>query len=265
MEVLKPKDPFALLSSFLSRIGTAVLGFLIALLLNSGLQKMHAIHQRHQLIDSLHEESQKDLVIMDGNYKFYDAYMHWADAMENQVDIASHKGAKGLPLLLPPDWNPADLLNPNNPADLSPVSSVFSGAKDGGQLSVLSTAENRLFARVYHQHDTMLIARTAFLATIAQRQEFECEFAPGTPPCAPYLSLMSKDDLVQYNKLLAKTELASYNMQMTLDHVSGAHTAVLNGAKTDDDVLVGIRDAMVKHGRVPTNPSAEFRVQHSKK
>jgi hypothetical protein len=258
MEMTKPKDPMKALQSFMSKTGTAVFGFFLALMMNSLVNKVNAIHQRHALVDSMREESEKNIVIANANYRFYDSYMHWADNMEDRVQAQLDHPQKGpLPLSFPPDWDPSDLLDINRAGDMSPTSSVYSASKDSGLFSVLTPEESRVYARAYHQHDNMSLARAKFLDTVEKRQQFECNFSPATPPCAPYLSKMNKDDLKQYNLLLAQTELAAYNMQMTLDHVYGAHTAIMNGAKTEDDVMHGIRQAMVDHHRVPARPAVE--------
>ena len=60
---------------------------------------------------------------------------------------------------------------------------------------------------------------------------------PRNSTVPPYLSRMSKKDLDDYAGLLAKTELAAYNMQMNLDHVTGAHNAIVNGHITEEAVM----------------------------
>ena len=132
MEIHAPKNTVKTLKEFLGRIGTAVFGFLIALLLNSGVGKLNAIQQRHSLMNSLHTESQKNLVIMESNNRFYDRYMHWADGMEAEVDQVTKNPPKApLQIALPPDWNRRPS-GSQNAADMSPTSTVYTASKDSG-------------------------------------------------------------------------------------------------------------------------------------
>jgi hypothetical protein len=60
---------------------------------------------------------------------------------------------------------------------------------------------------------------------------------------------MTKDQRDDYDALLAKNALASYDMKVRLDHISGANQAVLNGATNEDDVINGIKESLVEHRR----------------
>jgi len=251
MEVHQPEHPMHSWKDFMNHMFTLTLGLLLALALEAGAEKMHRMDERHQLEDELRMEAQRNEVIAAGDYVYYDAVIRWTLATQQALD-GLHGGTSAA---TPTYQQPPSQIN-----DLSPSSAVWIAAKDSGLLAVLPRAEAQLYARVYHQHDTMETFHQRYRDTLFERESFECRFSRGTYPCAPNLSSMDDADRKEYSGLLAKNAVAAFDMKLRIDHVSGADQAVLHGAKTEDDVIRGI-DAMLQRPRnaqgLETTPAAQ--------
>jgi len=88
MDVHAPHAPLHTWKDFWIHLGTITIGLLIAIGLEQSVEWMHHLHQRHVLEADLREEARKNLILMDIDYKYFDAMRPWMDAMRKNVDDA---------------------------------------------------------------------------------------------------------------------------------------------------------------------------------
>jgi hypothetical protein len=242
MEVHQPDHPLHSWGDFLNHMATLTLGLLLALLLEAGAERMHHLNERHDLEDELRQEAVNNQKILEADYRFYDGSIAWSLAMQSDLSaLAAGSKKDAFVYRLPPDQT----------ADVSPSQAVWTAAKDSGEIALLPRAEAQMYARVYHQHDTMLEFHQKFRDVLFERESFECAFSVNRYPCAPDLSHLNAQDRQKYFGLLAAAAIASYDMKLRIDHVYGADTAVLGGAQSEDDVLKSIEDTVIRHRRTP--------------
>ena len=94
---------------FWIHLGTITLGLLIAIGLEQTVEYVHHLHQRHQLEEDLRAEAEKNLAIMDDDYRYFDALLAQVAANRERVDAmrAGGKGQADLSSLQKPSrqWN----------------------------------------------------------------------------------------------------------------------------------------------------------------
>src|SRR5665213_331052 len=217
---------------FWIHLGTITLGLLIAISLEQSVEWVHHLQQRHQLEADLHAEAEKNLAIMDGDYRYCDLEMAFLAANRERVDTmrASH-GRTRLAYLPFSDPNASG-------AGLSaPLASVWTTAKESQSVALLPREEARFYDRVYRQHDIYMPASDRHGELGAEMRAFEAQFAatPKNPwdPIYPDLSRMSAEQLDQESALLTRAWVAIDAIRSRLDYFYAAETAVLQGGTGD--------------------------------
>jgi len=94
MDVHPPHAPLHTWKDFWIHLGTITIGLLIAIGLEQSVEALHHLHQRRALEADLREEARKNLILMDIDYKYFDAVRPWLDAMRKNVDDARTKWRK---------------------------------------------------------------------------------------------------------------------------------------------------------------------------
>ena len=221
---------------FWIHLGTITLGLLIAISLEQSVEWLHHLHQRHQLEEDLHAEAQKNLAIMDDDYRYYDLLMANITANRERVD-AMREGHGKVKLSYIPFKNP----HANGVGSKSPQASVWTTAKESELVALLPRDEAKFYDRVYRQFDLYTEFLTREREVADELGSFQVRFAP-TPkvpsdPINPELSRMSPEQLDQEAVLLAKLWYADRGVRGRLDYFYGAESALLHGGASDEDIV----------------------------
>jgi hypothetical protein len=217
---------------FWIHLGTIALGLLIALGLEQGVEWMHHLHQRHQLEQDLHAEAEKNLAIMDGDYRYCDVRMAYIAANRERVDAMRDGHGK---------VKVSYIAYQGGTTLASPLASVWTTAKESQLVALLPREQARFYDRVYRQYDIYMTAHENQAEAGVELFNFEAQFAaiPKKPwdPIYPDISRMSAGQLDQESALLTKMWLALDRMRARLDYFYKAESTVLHGGATDRDVL----------------------------
>ena len=223
---------------FWIHLGTITLGLLIAISLEQSVEWLHHLHQRHQLEDDLHAEAEKNLAIMDDDYRYFDVLLAQVAANRERVDAMRAGGGK-VKLSYLPFNNP----HASGVGSTTPLASVWTTAKESELVALLPREEARFYDRVYRQYDIYMTATEHQQESAMEMKSFEAQFA-ATPqvPWAwlttyPDLSRMSAAQLDQESALLTKFWMATSAVRTRLDFFSTVESAVLRGGVSDQDVL----------------------------
>lgn len=235
IDVHAPHGGIGTWKDFWIHLGTIALGLLIAIGLEQTVEWIHHLHQRRQLQEDLHAEAEKNLAIMDDDYRYFDASMAWIAENRERVDAmrAGH-GKVRLSYLPVPPYLDALKLN-------APLASVWTTAKEGQLVALLPREQARFYDRVYRQLDTYEKAQSMQAETSIEVRNFEAQFSaiPKKPwgRSYPDLSRMSPEQLDRESALLIEQWAALARVRNRLDYFYAVESAVLHGAATDSDVL----------------------------
>jgi len=218
---------------FWIHLGTITLGLLIAISLE---QSVEWLHHLHQLESDLHAEAEKNLAIMDDDYRFFDASMAQIAANRERVDAMRASGGK-IKLSYLPFKNP----HANGVGSTTPLASVWTTAKESELVGLLPREEAKFYGRVYRQYDIYMDFNDHLRDVDVERTSFEAQFA-ATPMVRweriyPDLSRMSAEQLDEESALLTKFWVAQSYQRGRLDFFYAAESAVLEGGASDEDVL----------------------------
>lgn len=233
---------------FFLHIATISVGLLIAITLEQTVEKLHQFHERHQLQEDLRDEALKNQAIMDRDITYIDARMMWLLARRRDVEImrASH-GATRMP------HRPWADFSPHYPYH-QPSTAVWDAAKDGALVDLLPREDTRLYTIVYSEYAQLLVRSSDYSIADSQLSAFEAQFADGLPPLTPNLSRMDSAQLDRYAELLATVFIAEDESRTRLLVAIGMNTSMLNGARSDDDLLHGGIDEIRARPYPPAPP-----------
>jgi hypothetical protein len=232
VDVHPPHHPLHTWKDFWIHLGTITAGLLIAISLEQSVEKLHHLHQRHQLEEDLRAEAVRNIKTMDGDYRYFDAWMSYLTALRSDVDTMRASGGKTKLPFRP-------FVNPNGSVALTrPSSSSWTTAKESTLVALLPREEAKFYDRVYLELQYYDNAYTIRNEVINEVNFFEARFAPVTlAPIKPDLSLMSVEQLKEFSTLLAKNLVVNRFLRIRLEYFYAAETAVVNGHETEDDIL----------------------------
>ncbi len=240
---------------FLIHIATITVGLLIAIGLEQTVEYVHRLHQRHQLEEDLHAEAEKNLAIMDEDYRYFDAALANIAANRDRVD-AMRAGGEKTKLSYLPFKNP----HSDGVGSTAPLASVWTTAKESGLVALLPRDEAHMYDRVYRQQATYVDFNDRLREVVTEKTNFDAQFAELTqvtssPIIDPDLSRMSVEQLAEESALLTKLWVSINAVRMRLDFFYSFETAVLQGGTSDEDVT---RHFVQRPRTVPPdNPSAD--------
>jgi hypothetical protein len=231
MDVHAPHQPLHTWKDFWIHLGTITAGLLIAIALEQSVEKLHHLHQRHQLEEDLRAEAAKNLVVMDENYRFIDASMAWASAYRRDVDAIRASGGK---IKLP--FRPFN--SPNANILTMPSSSAWTAAKESELTVLLPREEAKMFDRVYNQLKTYEDVYARRTDVILDEWSLEARVSSVNPgPLRPDLSLMSSDQLDQLSAVLSRDLVVYRYLRTRMDMFYAAEKVVAEGGTTEDEAL----------------------------
>jgi hypothetical protein len=232
---------------FWIHLGTITIGLLIAISLEQSVEKLHQLHQRHQLEEDLRAEAVKNITILDHNYHSIDNYMAWASELRDTVNaMHASGGKKKLPYPPRPD---IPLINLT-----SPSSSAWTTAQGSALVDLLPREEAKMYDRVYFE--LKLLSDVQVIRSDAGREEiyFMARFAPVTlAPLQPDLSRMSVEQMDQFSALVTDDLVANRGYRGRLDVLCVAEKTVLSGSTSEDTILSNLKASTAVSQRTPAH------------
>jgi hypothetical protein len=230
MDVHPPHAGIHSWKDFWIHLGTITIGLLIAIGLEQSVEWMHHLHQRHVLEADLREEARKNLILMDIDYKYFDAMRPWLDATRKNVNDARASGGKIKAVYQTP---PVDIRN-----TYWPDAPFWKTAKESAEISLLPRDEAGMFDLVYTQQDLMKTTALTYDDKVTALAGFENRFAAvASERPVPDLSRMTPDELGQYSELLTDLENEMLRFRQLTDRADGITLAAKNGAQSDEELL----------------------------
>jgi len=168
-------------------IATISVGLLIAIALEQSVEKLHHLHQRHQLQHDLFEEAKRNRQTLIADLEL-EAERAWFLAAMSAA--AEPLGKDRVALALPPTPCIPGTLGANGMSDtinthyFAPSDAVWATARDAGVIVLLPVEEARMYARLEHNNSLLAAERDrvelACNAIVALQTRFATPSADGT-------------------------------------------------------------------------------------
>ena len=168
-------------------IATITVGLLIAIALEQGVEKLHQLHQRHQLQRDLFEEARRNRQTLTTDLEL-ESERAWFLAAATVA--AEPLGKDRVSLSLPPTPCIPGTLGANGMSDtintryFAPSDAVWTTAKDAGVIVLLPVDEARMYARLDHNNSLLSAERDrvelACNAVVALQTRFATISADGS-------------------------------------------------------------------------------------
>jgi hypothetical protein len=232
MEVHPPHAPLHSWKDFWIHLGTITIGLLIAISLEQSVEKLHHLHQRHELEEQLRAEGERNIEIVKADQRYFADMRLWQLDLRKRVDAMRASGGKaGLAYL--PDTSLGQPTVPSN--------SVWLTAKESALVVLLTQNEAAMYSRMDVQHKMLEDTIDHWFATRDEVAAFEEDFDDAGPTSVPDLSRMSPDELHTYSMLLTRDVVARDEVMLRLANFLAFDQAILGGAKTEDEMFRAVR------------------------
>jgi hypothetical protein len=232
MEVHPPHHSLHSWKDFWIHLGTITIGLLIAISLEQSVEKLHHLHQRHELEEQLRGEGERNVEIVKADQRYFGALRVWQLDLRKRVDAMRASGGKaGLAYL--PDSSPGQPTVPSN--------SVWITAKESALVVLLPQNEAAMYSRLDVQHKMLQDTIDHWFTTRDEVAAFEGGFDDVGPTSVPDLSRMSPDELHTYSMLLTRDVVARDEVMLRLGNFLALDQAILGGAKTEDEMFQALR------------------------
>lgn len=220
---------------FFIHLFIVILGILIAIGLEQTVEAIHHRHQRHQVEHDLRTEAEKNLRLIDLDYKFYDNQLAALSALHQHVETLRASRGKHLPA----STQPAPALP--SPLYWFPLASAWHTAKESSEIALLPREEAAMFDDLYFQNDRMSTFADKYFDALNEQRRFESRFkdrnSAGTSADAPSsLANMNAEDLKQYAGLISDSIEALQTSRFLTDLARNSSRSVLNGATSADEL-----------------------------
>jgi len=204
-------------------IATIVVGLIIAVGLEQTVEFIHHRHQRSELEEALHVDTEKAVQDAENYHRLTVAQLEWLDTRIGQVQDA-------LDSKVPPaDF--AVLKYQGTPPD-APDDPAWKAARSSGLIEVLPQNEIKLYTEIDESVNDIWQAVPLVHAASERSHEFRRKFERNGAKVAD-LSHSSRQDLEEYLNVL----VAQQGSQMVFDRACGAvHSAELAVLKGDRDL-----------------------------
>jgi hypothetical protein len=227
MEVHPPHGPMHSWRDFWIHLGTITIGLLIAISLEQSVEKIHHIHQRHQLEQDLRAEGVRNIDLVAQNTQVFDSVKAYALTLRQAVDTMRKSGGK-VKLPYP--------IRPKMPTPAAPSDAVWATAKESSLIELLPRERAEIYARLYRQHDLAIKESETLAAARFELSSFEDRFDDAQAKSHPDLTLMTVDDLNEYFILISRFVAASDIYSSRLRSFAVGDRAVLDGATSEDEM-----------------------------
>jgi hypothetical protein len=216
---------------FFIHLGTITAGLLIAISLEQSVEKLHHLHQRHELEASLRAEGEMNKERAEDDFARYDDEMTWMLGLHEDIGkmMATggkanlpHRGIHETPLVLDG--------SPYYGRPLAMVTAVWDTAGADNRLALLPDEVAHGYSLLYRIRGERFALLRALAADAWDRQEaFEALFGDIGTPTTPVLARMSTADLKQYDALVMQSFTAAGAAKEQLRLVYVSNEAMLQG------------------------------------
>jgi hypothetical protein len=188
---------------FFIHLGTITAGLLIAISLEQSVEKLHHLHQRHELEASLRAEAATNKERAEVDFVRYDDEMTWLLGLHEDIGRMLAMGGKAnLPYRTVHETPLVIDGNPYHGRPMALLTTVWDMAAADSRLSLLPDEVANGDSLLYHvRGERFALLRTLAGNAMDQQQAFEARFADISTPTTPVLARMSADDLKQYDTL----------------------------------------------------------------
>ena len=215
---------------FFIHLGTITAGLLIAISLEQSVEKLHHLHQRHELEASLRAEGEVNKERAEIGFSHYDDQMTWLLRLHQDIGRMQATGGKAnLPyreLHIRPRLLEGVVFTDN------PVLStaVWDTASADSRLALLPDDVANSYSLLYRGQMTILAEdRLKLQEAMAQQEAFEAPFADKRAPTTPVLARMSAAKLEEYDALVMETFTAARDAKAQLRILYGSNNALRQG------------------------------------
>ncbi len=216
---------------FFIHLGTITAGLLIAISLEQTVEKLHHLHQRHELEASLHAEAATNKDRAEVNFVRFDDEMTWLLGLhEDILKMLATQGKANLPYRTIHE-TPAILDgSPQHGRPMAMLTAVWDMATADNRLSLLPDEVANGYSLLYHvRGERFAMLRTLAGNAMDLQQAFEARFADISTPTTPVLARMSAEDLKQYDALTMQSFTAIRVEKAALRLVYVSNERVLRG------------------------------------
>lgn len=216
MEVHHPEHAIRSWRDFLSHMGTVVLGILIAIALEQGVQAWNRAGERDELRTALNRDGRQAISDALRTEQRCRDVIGWDMARIAQVNAAL-RTKTAVPPPAPLKAHDFDV----------PVDPAFKAAKTSGALALLPQQEILAYSEA--DNAVELIARTFAdgVGKQGRRQEFEFSFGGPTHDYAA----AAPEDLIRYRSLLVEELFAARHLARNNQQLRGLEAALLSGER----------------------------------
>jgi hypothetical protein len=215
---------------FIIHIGTITVGLLIAISLEQSVEKLHQLHQRHELEAALHAEGERNKLLSEVNFAAFDDAMTWRLGLHQDIQTMLATGGKAnLPYRV---QHRRTLMLNGRPSMIvgsaGLATAVWDSAAEDNRRTLLPDEMATAYSRLYSEEQGFADARR--VATIADDQQstFEGEFAEVRTPRTPVLAKMNAAQLQQYDALVMQVFTDVRREKAALTTFYGTNNALLN-------------------------------------
>lgn len=199
IDVHSPHHAVTTWREFLVHLIIITIGLLIALGLEAGVEKLHHLHQRHELEAGLLDEAKYNAHAIEYNLHANDVLMAWLLGLEQDARAMIASGGK-----MRFQYRPYPVEDYGEPVIWSIFPTrVWDIAKLDSTIALLPPREARDYSTIYQQVEFTNSARDRNIEALNQLQAFENKFASASDPTTPDLGRMNLQQLDEYAGLLA--------------------------------------------------------------
>jgi hypothetical protein len=226
LDVHPPHESVHTWRDFFIHIATIVIGLIIAVGLEQTVETIHRRHERTELLQRLHEESQQIVkecaqskaVLATRDQQITSRIKQLQAVLWRNQALADTEPSRG----------PAVLQRPDDP--------IWRAARTSGLASRLTSDEINAYSEVETLSAKVEIAYDRMVVIHTDRIAFEHEF-PG-PDLDPDLSHASPVDLRQYLQLLTRERATIFYVSVMVAGMSGAEASILQGSYDAHEIRI---------------------------
>jgi hypothetical protein len=188
---------------FFIHLGTITAGLLIAISLEQSVEKLHQLHQRHELEASLSAEAATNKERAEVNFARYDDEMTWLLGLHEDIQkMLATQGKANLPYRTVHETPLVLGRTPYHGRPMAMVTAVWDMAATDDRLALLPDEVAHGYSLLYHvRGERFAMLRTLAGDAMDRQAAFEAQFADISTPRTPVLARMSAEDLKQYDAL----------------------------------------------------------------
>lgn len=207
IEVHEPEVGVHTWKDFWIHLGTITVGLLIAISLEQSVEKLHQLHERHELEAALRTEAEHNKEIAEFDFAGYDEEMTWLLALHEDIGRMLATGGKANLAYRPVRYHvqfPNGLQFTSTGDVFETV--VWDTADEDNRLALLPDEEARAYSGQYHYTGARLLElQIAIRDDYVRQNAFEAQFGVINAPTTPVLAKMSPAELKQYDALVMQT------------------------------------------------------------